>query len=905
MKTKKVLKILLGAVAALLLFLVLTFLFWLGPTAKLIAQTVGSKALGTPLQVNKLTIDPKRGIIHLSDFSIKNPEIFGQSNAVSIASLDLAIDMSSLFTSTVVVHQVEINSPYFIYEQSLSSDNISEFILNLQQFARIDTSAPPKPKKEKKPKDDKKAPKVVIIETLAINDVQLNLANTHNDQLDIGVGFEQLSVSMTNGTTRLKNVYVKNPKRLQTPNLFTLDALDIQMVPGSIYSTNIYVKSIEIKNPRAFIEHNPETDTIGELLEIISSIMPKVSTNTSPKSVETVVANTPTEPSPSDTAQTPAPTVTLEKFIISGVELHSLNTANPLQDLYLGLDRFTMMLEQGSFSLQNLHLSNPAGFSMPDALSLASASVQIAPGSHLKEPLIVQDIQISKPHAFLELTAKSNTVKAFLKTANGYISRIPTYKIPKTTAAPEKPASQPSGAKQPGPPLFELHNLMVDDIQIQLLDLSGTNTAAAQPRKIAGIDEIKLNLFEGRMAVDNIHIPNTPGFTATNIAHIALIDVDIEPGTLHSNQFVVNQILIDSPNVNLEQTEESGNVALLQTELMQFIPTPAELPQFPESAPLTSEPDITAESKPPVPIADQPFVLHQLLVTNLMVNLKMPVATNQTTGGMLNVEKLNPLSLPENEEQDSSDLKEVMTLVAFSQLSLEPLKGLLAIHDLRISNPPKFSRNNLIQVEEFRIDLDPDTLKSNPLHIEDIMISKPKIRYERQLSNDNIKALQTEIEQAVMRREDQLHESTNTVAAAESVPGKSAPPKQKVIIDRVLIPGGKVQAKLSALPAIPVPLPTIQLTNLGKDDGGTSFTEAGQKIFNSLYDTIIGSVGNATGFAGDALKGFGSLTFDTLGTMTDSITGATKDATETVEEKVENVKEKSRKRRAGSKRRIF
>jgi hypothetical protein len=682
------------------------------------------------------------------------------------------------------------------------------------------------------------------------------------------------------------------------------------MVPGSIYSTNIVFKSIEIRNPQTFIEHNPETDTVGELLKIVNSVMPKTSTNTPPASVETTVAGTSADAPTPDETQTPPPVITLDEFIISGVQMHSLNTADPLLDLYLGLDRFTMELEQGRFDLQNLHLSNPAGFSAPDVFSLEEVTMQIEPGSHLKEPLIINDIQIIKPHALLEITPESNTVRAFLKIANGYISRIPTYIIPDAPAAPEKPEKKSADPDKIGPPAFELHNLVVDDIQIQLLDHSTTNTAFAQPRKIAGIDKIKLNLFDGKLAVQNIHIPNAPGFTADNLAHINLIDVNIEPGTVHSNQFVVNQVLVDSPNVNLEQTEHSGNVAELQTELMKFSPLPSELPQFPKSDPPPPVAAPVAETNAPVLIADQPFILHQLLVTNLIVSLKLPIETNQTSSGfasgLLDVDKLNPLKMIGSSGSSNTNANAALTLIAFEKLTAEPLKGLLSVSNLRISNPPDFSRNNLIQMEKFRIDLDPDTLKSNPLHIEDILISKPRIRYERQITSDNIKALQAAIEQAVMRREDEMHKTTNTVAVVETAPAtqpeEDAPPKQKVIIDRVLVSSGMVQAKLSALPAIPVPLPTIQLTDLGKDDDGTSLAEAGNKIFTSIYDAIIGSVGNATGFAGDALKGFGSLTLDALGSMT----GTTEDETEAVEEPDENTeKKKINKHRAGGKRRFF
>ena len=241
MKAKKVLKTALITIGSLVFLFLLVFLFWLGPTVKLIAQNIGSKALGTPLTIDTLSINPRKGTIQLSDFAIANPDLFGHSNAVSLTSLDIAIDVRSLFSETILVHRVEINSPHFVYEQGSASDNINEFILSIYEFIGFDPDAPlppPDPKKiakEKRKQEKKKAkePKVVLIESLAINDVQIHLANTDDPQLDMKVGFEQLSLSMTNGAVRLDDFYVGNPGRLETSNLFTLDDVAIDLEPSS------------------------------------------------------------------------------------------------------------------------------------------------------------------------------------------------------------------------------------------------------------------------------------------------------------------------------------------------------------------------------------------------------------------------------------------------------------------------------------------------------------------------------------------------------------------------------------------------------------------------------------------------------------------------------------------------
>lgn len=156
---RKVAGALLSIITLLVIVLLCVFLFWLGPAVKFAAETVGSKALGAPLTISELSISPLKGTLHLSEFRIANPEKFGSSNIVSLASLDIAMDMTSLFSRTVVVHQVELNRPHLTYEQGSATDNITEFILNVHAFVGYDPSTPPDPKKleKKRRKKEKKA----------------------------------------------------------------------------------------------------------------------------------------------------------------------------------------------------------------------------------------------------------------------------------------------------------------------------------------------------------------------------------------------------------------------------------------------------------------------------------------------------------------------------------------------------------------------------------------------------------------------------------------------------------------------------------------------------------------------------------------------------------------------------
>jgi uncharacterized protein involved in outer membrane biogenesis len=745
-KVKKIAGIILTVLAVLIVILTCVFFFWLGPTVKAVAQHIGSKALGTPLTIQELEIKPHDGTFHLTGFTIANPEAFSRSNAVSLASMDIAIDMGSLLSPTVTVHRVQLESPHFVYEQDTAIDNISRLIENLEAFTGADGK---EPKKQTDEADQKqKEPKRVIVEQLEINDIQFHLAHTVTTELDIDVRIEQLALSMTNGVAALQNLQISNPSRLETPNLFTLDRISIEMDPVSLYSGPLSIREVQVTRPYAYLENNAQTDTVTEFLHI--------------------------------------------------ADLFSTAPADP----------------------------------MPDPTPEAEISTQ-------------------------------------------------------------EPAA---------PVTVQLHKLTVDDMQVKLLDSTSTN-APAQTVTLAGIGSISAKLVEGLVQIDEIYIPNPAGYTAVHLFHLNGITIALDPDSLFSEQTQLTSIRIDSPLVNLEQTETGGNIADLQTQLNRFAPPSVATAEAAASAE-------TEASTEPVRMEDLPVVLHELVVTNFAITLKMPVETNQATWsvGMADLGKLNPLSqlsldplnpLGDSEEQEEAeaDPDAPMTLIDFQNLSIQPLKGMIDISELRIANPPKFTRRNLIQLESFHGEIDPASLQADTLLIKDIVLTRPRVRYERQLLSDNIKALQKEIEQATVTQSSEPVDAATTEEAEND--------GQKVIIERVVIAKSSVQAKLSIAPATPpIPLPTITLNDIGKEKGGATAAEASTQVIDTFYDTMINAVGETTGFAGDALKGFGALSFGSSDDETaeeESLENApetqvTEPADETAEDEITETP-KSRKRR--------
>ena len=873
-KGKRILKITLITLGALLSIIILVALFWLGPTIKLITQTIGPKALGTPLNIESLSINPRKGLIHLSGFTLANPGSFGQSNAVSLVSLDIAVDMASLFSQTVLVHQVQINSPHFIFEQSSATDNIAEYIRSIEDFIGYDPAAPPDPKAEKKKqkkrekkekkrkKREQKPPKIVMVQSLEINDAQFLLAHTHNPKLDIVLGLGQLSFSMTNGVVQLKNIQVENPGSLASTELLKVDEIRVDLDPATIHHPPLSIVDVQIVNPHCFVEWAHDANTISEFLQISDLTRTRVQDWPLPKKdpAEEPVTEIPETAAETDLA---APPPEIHNIGITNFQFHLVNSVDTHLSIRVMLDNLTIGLSEGAVEFGRFSVSNPGRLATPDLFSLDGIDIRFDPATIHSNTLSISDIQVLRPYMFLESNPETDTVNELMKIADTITQTMPTNRAAKAgTAVPIDDPPVESTPNTPAAAPVALHNMLISDIQVKLLDTTTTN-APADPRMLAGIHSISIRLVDGKLQVNEITVPNPGGFFETNLFHLANIDIAIDPESIFSDQIVIQEIFVDSPIINLEQTETTGNVAELQKSLMAFTPPGEE-----RSSVGPDETPETGATNAPAPLAAQPVILESLCVTNLAVHAILqppfdPASTNEPSGGgmigSLERSVLNPMTHIQGDDTNNVAAAEndEITLLGFDLLTVKALEGTVDISNLRIGNPPNFSNEHLVKIEQFHLTLEPDSMTTDTLLIKEILIQKPRVAYERKIMTDNIKMFEETIQGAVHRR----GETMDKVPEEEAIETEEG---QKLIIEHLLVQDGIVKAKISALPTAPIPLPAIEMTDIGKEAGGASLGDASSKIFDSFYDAIIGVVANTTGLAGDALKGAGALTADTL-----------------------------------------
>lgn len=171
--------------------------------------------------------------------------------------------------------------------------------------------------------------------------------------------------------------------------------------------------------------------------------------------------------------------------------------------------------------------------------------------------------------------------------------------------------------------------------------------------------------------------------------------------------------------------------------------------------------------------------------------------------------------------------------VKVEEVDIGLFTGVAKVRGLIVGNPEGYSEPEAIRMDDFQINLRLASLRTDTIVIDDILIQRPVITYERHKGIHNLVQLQK-----------------NATAWAESLSKeeKEQKPPKKVIIKRLRIKDGLLRVKLAGLPVVPVKLPDIERTHIGEDGGGgQNFGHATKEVLASLYENSSEVVKNAGG----------------------------------------------------------
>ncbi len=167
------------------------------------------------------------------------------------------------------------------------------------------------------------------------------------------------------------------------------------------------------------------------------------------------------------------------------------------------------------------------------------------------------------------------------------------------------------------------------------------------------------------------------------------------------------------------------------------------------------------------------------------------------------------------------------TTVTLESASLSPLSDSGSLSGLVIGNPEGWSENNLASLGKVHLDVDPMSLLGDTIVIEDLVIDAPEFRYETKLVASNVKDLLKNIEK---------------IAGAAGEEEEAAEPvvEKRIAVKRFILRGGKVTIG-AAGSAVTVPLPDLELNDLGTPEKGLTPVQLAVAVSKEIVGDIIGA----------------------------------------------------------------
>jgi hypothetical protein len=182
--------------------------------------------------------------------------------------------------------------------------------------------------------------------------------------------------------------------------------------------------------------------------------------------------------------------------------------------------------------------------------------------------------------------------------------------------------------------------------------------------------------------------------------------------------------------------------------------------------------------------------------------------------------------------------------VRLEEVEISPTTGEGALRGLMIGNPYGFATKSAFELGAVAIKIDIDTITNDVIVIKEIDISAPNITYELGDSGSNIDAIQKNVDAYLKTAEAPAakEETSGYGGGGGYVEEESSGPK--LVIENLYIRDGNVNVSATFLGGkkMSVPLPTIHLKDIGKEEKGASPGEVAKEIFSAVGDGVTDAV---------------------------------------------------------------
>ena len=164
--------------------------------------------------------------------------------------------------------------------------------------------------------------------------------------------------------------------------------------------------------------------------------------------------------------------------------------------------------------------------------------------------------------------------------------------------------------------------------------------------------------------------------------------------------------------------------------------------------------------------------------------------------------------------------------------NLSILSGSGTLKGVFVGNPDGFNAPSAIKVGEVTVAIKPGSIFSDKVVVQTVHVISPDITLFG-LKGDNLQKILANVQASTGGSS-----GTTTNQAGQ-------PSKKKIEVDDFLITGGKLNVILPVLGTVPVALPEIHLTDLGKGLDGLTPSELTAKVLQAVLNSAISAAADA------------------------------------------------------------
>jgi len=135
---KKKFKISLGVIVVLCLVVYVGLSFFLGSVVKAGITTFVPKLTQTTIQLSSAHVSPFTGSGTLKGLAVGNPEGWSDRQALYLGKIHINVQPFSIFGEHIVIEEITIDQPEFVYETKVVSSNIKDLLKNIEAFTTGD-----------------------------------------------------------------------------------------------------------------------------------------------------------------------------------------------------------------------------------------------------------------------------------------------------------------------------------------------------------------------------------------------------------------------------------------------------------------------------------------------------------------------------------------------------------------------------------------------------------------------------------------------------------------------------------------------------------------------------------------------------------------------------------------------